>query len=181
MKIRKVIDICVKSGSVELRRAPGCQWVGDGGAQYAFYNLPVLDCESAPTLFDIPSEKASMVRMIHALPPVLCEVYEEEVPVERDMLASRYCPDGLVPFAGRTGLIFIKHKYLTPFKDDDRVFFFERCGCIAVKVGMTLSAVIAPYKIINKEYLDGLSDYLEDCRRTLGENDENEDEVSFYE
>lgn len=167
MKTRKVIDICVKSGSVELRRAPGCQWVGDGGAQYAFYNLPVLDCDNAPVLFDIPPEKAAMVRMIHGLPPVLCEVYEEEVPIERDANASRFCPDGLVPFAGRTGLIFIRQKYLSPFKDDDKVFFFERCGCIAVKVGLTLCAVIAPYKVINKEYLDGLSDYLEDCRRTL--------------
>ena len=72
-------------------------------------------------------------------------------------------------------MIFIKHKYLTPFKDDDRVFFFERCGCIAVKVGMTLSAVIAPYKVINKEYLDGLSDYLEDCRRTFEGEPEDED------
>lgn len=174
MKIRKVVDICVKSGSVELRRAPECQWVGDGSAQYAFYNLPVLNCENAPTLFDIPPEKAAMVRTIHGQPNVLCDVYEEEVPIERDMLASRFCPDGLVPFSGRTGLIFIKHKYLTPFKDDDRVFFFERCGCIAVKVGITLCAVIAPYKVINEEYLDGLSDYLEDCRKTFwGDKEED--------
>ena len=178
MKLRKVVDVCVKSGRVELRRAPGCQWVGNGGAQYAFYSLPVLTEDNAPTLFDIPSEKAQMVQVIPGCPSLLCDVYEEEVPIERDLNASRYCPDGLVPFSGRTGLIFIKRKYLTPFKDDDRVSFFERCGCIAVKVGMTLCAVIAPYRVINDEYLDGLSDYLEDCRKTaeFGKSDEDIEE-----
>lgn len=175
MKIRKIIDICVKSGNVELRRAPECQWVGNGGAYYAFYNLPMLTCENAPTLFDIPQEKASMVRAIHDSPTILYDVYDDEAPVERDMTASRYCPDGLVPFSGKNGLIFIQQKYLTPFKDDDRVFYFERRGCIAVKVGMTLCAVIAPYKVINAEYLDGLAEYLEECKRTAEGPEPRED------
>lgn len=170
MKIRKVIDICVKSGSVQLWNGEGCQWIGDGGAAYAFYNLPHLTCENVPTMFDIPDEKSSMVRMIGAAPPILSELYPDESAIERNALASRFCPDGLVPFSGMNGLIFIKQKYLSPFKDDGNIFFFERRGYIAVKLGLTLCAVIAPYTVINDEYLDGLSGYLEECRLTAENN-----------
>ena len=131
-----------------------------------------------------------MIRMNGVAPLMLCENYTGEVACERDMVASRYAPDGLIPFHTSEGLVFIQQKYLQPFGKDKQLFFFERGGYIAVKEGITIRAVIAPYQIINREYIDGLKDYLLKCEITahnilsardteqidFNENDETEDE-----
>lgn len=190
MKIRKVIDICVKTGSVDLRTGADtdCQWIGNGAAFYAFYGLPHLTADNVIPVFDIPEECANMIRMNGVAPLILCENYTGEVACERDMVASRYAPDGLIPFHTSEGLVFIQQKYLQPFGKDKQLFFFERGGYIAVKEGITLRAVIAPYQIINREYIDGLTDYLLKCEITahnilsardpeqIDLNDETEDE-----
>lgn len=190
MKIRKVIDICVKTGSVDLRTGADtdCQWIGNGAAFYAFYGLPHLTADNVISVFDIPEECANMIRMNGVAPLMLCENYRGEVACERDMVASRYAPDGLIPFHTSEGLVFIEQKYLQPFGKDKQLFFFERGGYIAVKEGITLRAVIAPKMVITREYIDGLTDYLLKCEITahnilsardpeqIDLNDETEDE-----
>lgn len=190
MKIRKVIDICVKTGNVDLRTGADtdCQWIGNGAAFYAFYGLPHLTADNVISVFDIPEECANMIRMNGVAPLMLCENYRGEVACERDMVASRYAPDGLIPFHTSEGLVFIEQKYLQPFGKDKQLFFFERGGYIAVKEGITLRAVIAPKMVITREYIDGLTDYLLKCEITahnilsardpeqIDLNDETEDE-----
>lgn len=190
MKIRKVIDICVKTGNVDLRTGADtdCQWIGNGAAFYAFYGLPHLTADNVIPVFDIPEECANMIRMNGVAPLMLCENYRGEVACERDMVASRYAPDGLIPFHTSEGLVFIEQKYLQPFGKDKQLFFFERGGYIAVKEGITLRAVIAPKMVITREYIDGLTDYLLKCEITahnilsardpeqIDLNDETEDE-----
>lgn len=166
MKIRKVIDISVKSGCIDLRDGVDCQWIGDGNAFYSFWGLPQLNADNVCAMYDIPTECVNMIHERGAAPYLLCEDYSGEVACERDALASRYCPEGLVAFAAADGLLFIQHKYLTPFEKGEELFFFERGGYIAVKVGITLRAVIAPYRVLDKEYIDGLSDYLIKCKLT---------------
>lgn len=96
-----------------------CQWLSNGYAAYAVYNLPKLTKDVIFTLFDIPKDKQNGFRITENDSLLgglnFDDVDKYETPLK---YVGRQFADGkktLLPLQGSLGLIVIDTKFLKPF------------------------------------------------------------------
>ena len=65
MKIRKIIDICKRSGHIFLFDTEREQWISDGCAVFPMFNLPRFDENSLYKTYDITDKQANKIIFRH--------------------------------------------------------------------------------------------------------------------
>ena len=179
MEIKKIINLCKKSGQLRIFENEGAQWISDGHAIYPLFGLPLFDEESICAAYDISGKKAEKMHISFDLKLPSNLDFSDDA--EKEMQCTRGAPlfGALVPITTSHGIEFIQNKYLSPFSDsdDNMLFIYERTTAaggtyFAVKDGLMLVGIIAPYDCINEEFVKRLKDIALQCEITL-ENKKN--------
>lgn len=174
MEIKKIINLCKKSGQLRIYSNEGEQWISDGYAFYPLIGLPYFDEETICAAYDISAKKAEKMHISFDfnMPPML-DLSDD---VKNEMQCERGAPlfGALIPITTSHGIEFIQSKYLTPFSDcdDNMLYIFERttpsgATYFAVKDGFMLVGIIAPYDCINAEFVKRLKDICNQCEISL--------------
>ena len=178
MKIKKLIDICKKTGNIFLYDTGESRWISDGHAIYDITELPAFDETTLCNTFDINEKQAAKINFRNetALPKNICfdDVCESEVVAERGPMWLSHAGTGNIPFKTSQGVVFIESKYLLPLSDVSAPMLelYERTtenGNIyfAVKTGLILLAVITPFDVVTAEFVDKLRDLTKLCEVAL--------------
>ena len=153
------------------------QWLGTGNALYPLNGLPLLDEESLCAMFDIPEKKREKL-------VILCEDMSEIIDVadkdpketllEEKEMTIGYNGMQMIPLRTKDGIIFIGEQFLEPLADEiDFLNLYERktpkgVSYVAVKAGMMLRGIIAPYDVVtDKKFITQLELLLIDSKREL--------------
>lgn len=168
MKIKKIIDLCIKRGTMGIFTNPDTQeqYMSDGIAIYPLEGLPFVNEQYICAMYDITDKKANKTRFsnIKGLPEAVDlsdSVKEETVATLNDISVTL---GGIVhmPILTEQGLMFIEGRYLSPLADIDSQYlqFYLRYNIrnkpvIVVKNGFVLVAVINPI-VISDEFVNQL-------------------------
>lgn len=178
MKIRKIIDICKRSGAIYLFEGENEQWISDGAAIFPLFNLPRLDESTICTVYNIDDKKRQKIVFRHeaALPQSydFNDGVRGEIPAERGPMYLSDGGRGIIPYMTSQGVVFIDAKYLQPFADIDNgmLNLYEWAtdsGQIyfAVKSGFMLVGIILPVDVINDQFVERLKTLLQQCEIAL--------------
>lgn len=181
MKIKKTVDICRHEGVARIYNgAREMQWLSCGYACYPLYEIPELSEEEFFTIFDFtPKQREEMVFERADLPLSIStqDFYGNEELCER---LSPNIPFGsklLIPFSTLSGIKFLDSEYLSPLADEVKsIEVYERTPksgetYFAVKVGMSLRAIIMPFNAINKSFVDNIEKIYFLCQKALSEKE----------
>ena len=184
MKIKKTVDICRREGLARIYKgANGTQWLSCGYACYPLYEIPELSEDEFFTIFDLSPkqrEETLFERAENPLPLSTLDFYEDEEICER---LSPNIPFGsklLIPFSTLSGIKFLDSEYLAPLADEIKsIEVYERTPkngepYFAVKVGMSLRALIMPFNAVNKPFVDNIEKIYFLCQRALSKKDSDE-------
>lgn len=178
MKIKAIARICAQEQRIVImdkRNADGEiseQWIGDGSAMYPILDLPEIDEKIISTIFDIPEKKRNSYYFHRMDAP---ETIQTEDAVACENLLEIGKMD--ITIAGRTlksvhtqhGIAFFDGKYLAPVAESmDTLEIYERLQTdgqvyLAAKAGFMLLALIMPYDIISKEFVEHMQDLTRQC------------------
>ena len=176
MKIKKIAALCKRRKRADIYFAPDdMQYISNGTAAYAAYDLPQLGEESLLTIFDVKKdERHKWEVQLHGLPEGIsfADVVPGEKLVERFPFPIVQNNRVLFPVMTTGGVIFIDNEYLAPLSDAPfGVELYERTGgagtYIAVKAGMVLLAIILPEPVICKTFVELLSTLNNACAYRL--------------
>lgn len=174
MEIKKIINLCKKSGQLRIYGNEGKQWISDGYAMFPLYGLPEFDEETICTAYDISAKKAEKMHISFDLNLPSTLDFSDDVENEMQCERGEAIFGALVPITTSHGIEFIQSKYLTPFSDHDdkMLFIYERTSAnggtyFAVKDGFMLIGIIAPYDCINAEFVKRLKDICNQCEISL--------------
>lgn len=150
MKLSAIWALLKKRKTAVIQKSIDTQWVGDGYATYPIYALPDLNKNTMQILLDVKDEawESFNVRVENSVP-----FSEEDFAFgEKEMreldVTINYHGSELIPLAVENEIYFVQAKYLKPFNDFEPLFFLRRnraSQLIAVKEGMLLRGVLAPY------------------------------------
>ena len=139
--------------------------------------MPQLDENNVFTVFDITSKQADkIIFRREELPKIVDfrDVVECENALETADIEIGFGGTLLLPLHTSQGIRFIDKAYLRPLADcdEDMLMFHERTTAdgdlyIAVKVGMILAAVIAPFDVVNENFTEKLQTITKDCTVAL--------------
>ena len=170
MVVKKIIQICKKSGFISLyddgkRKS---QWLGDVSSFYPLYRMPVFDEESLCAAYDITEKQAEKIRFSHTDMPRginFSDVDEGEHIIEPIDMALIYGGTQVQPYMTSQGIKFMDRRYMGPIEDegDTHREVYERfteSGVMyfAVKIGLRLVAVIFPIPVVSKHFVDLLGE-----------------------
>lgn len=155
MKNKDIAKICKQNKTiVVITDADGTQWAGDGAAMFPLLKMPTLDEEGFYAVFDINDKQAAgydfkIMNFMGGMS--LDDTTPEENELKR--IPIKICCEGreLEPVITSQGLAFIDNDYLKicdgsymkvfeRFKENGELYF-------AVKNGLMIIGIIAPYKI----------------------------------
>ncbi|MBR3421530.1 MAG: hypothetical protein IKG98_05650 [Ruminococcus sp.] len=159
MKLSAIWALLKKRKTAVIQKSADTQWVGDGYAAYPIYVLPDLDNKTMQILLDVKDEawESFNVRLSYA-PPFCEEDFEIGEKEMRELdVTINYHGSELIPLTVGDEIYFIQAQYLKPFNDFEPLFFLRRnraSQLIAVKEGMLLRGVLAPY------HFDGVGEEL---------------------
>lgn len=176
MRMRKVIDICKKTGALYLYNTEeGVQWISDGAAMYPMFDLPQFGCDELCEVFDLTDEQREKMHMSHlsSLPNGVSveDIQVGERPVERLTPWMRYAGTDMVAYRTSDGVVFLDARYLTPYEKAESLDIYERHTAsgqmyFAVKIGFMLHGLIEPQKP-DRALLSGLEDIVRGYRTAL--------------
>lgn len=182
MIVKHVVSLCKRDRRMMLYddnriEKNAAQWLGAAGAIYPLQHMPQLDEGNIFTAFDITSKQADKIifcRMDLPESVDFRDVIECENVLETDDIEIGYGGTLLLPLHTSQGLRFIDKAYLRPLADceEDMIGFYERPRedgglYIAVKIGMILAAVIAPFDEVNEDFVEKLREITKDCEIAL--------------
>ncbi len=178
LKIKKLIDICKKTGNIFLYDTGNSRWISDGHAIYDITELPAFDEFTLCKTYDINDKQASKINFRNEtmLPQEICftDICENETIAERGPMWLSHAGTGIIPFKTSQGVVFVESKYLQPLSDvsESLLTLYERTtknGNIyfAVKSGMLLLAVITPFDVVNEEFVERLKELTQQCEVAL--------------
>ena len=178
MKIKKIVDLCKKSGRCVFYNTDEGQWLSDGGAAYPLMNLPDFDSMSFCQTYDINDKAAEKIvfKQITGLPEGIsfADTNEGEEISVRGKIAIFAGGKKLIPYQTSTGIAFVDQKYLAPLADieDNLLELYERYTksgqlYFAAKTGLLLVAVIFPVNIVEKQFVGLLKDLTKRCEAAL--------------
>lgn len=150
MKISAIWALLKKRKTAVIQKSADTQWVGDGYAAYPIYALPDLNNNTMQLLLDVKDEawESFSVHVKKGTPfsEEDSEFGEKEM---RELdITINYHGSELIPLAVGEEIYFVQSQYLKPFNDFEPLFFLRgnrASQLIAVKEGMLLRGVIAPY------------------------------------
>lgn len=152
MNIKKVVDICRKSGVITLINGKGMQWLGDGSAYYPLENAPWFDEVSLCATFGITDKQKEsiLLKVKHELP----EMFDFESTSSGERFAERndislvYRNTDLLVFSSEDGALYMKAKYLAPVMAEGLEIYLRKTESgvpyFVCKQGWIVQAVIAP-------------------------------------
>lgn len=174
MKIRKIIDICKRSGYILLFEGGSEQWISDGAAVYPMYGIPKFEQSTLYATYDITGKQAGKIIFRHERNfPILydfSDVIAGENIVQSGQLCITDAGRTLIPYATSQGVMFIDAKYLRPLEDieGDMLEMYERHDAngqiyFAAKTGFMLVAIIMPVDVINPAFVGRLKELADQC------------------
>lgn len=178
MKTKKAIDLCKKTGVLNIYCDKDVQWISNGSAVYQLWGLPELDEISVCLAYDIDSKKAEKMT-IKRYPELPALNLEDNTPHEAQLeeyttFGLRYGGKDLQALIAKDGAIFIDKAYLSPLSDIpyEDLFFFARKDTagkiyIAVKQGLEIVAAIYPEKVIEETFVAGINTFAQLCETTF--------------
>lgn len=194
MKLNAIGSILKARKTIHIREGAACQWLGDGIALYAMYNLPWLNLDNVFTLFDITEDNRGKFYLTEQELP---EIYNfndddstEELIGERSLFTIGFNGRNLIPLKTSRGVLYVDKKYLKPFADlPDGFELFARTTesgavYIVVKSGLFILGIIMPYyfnmdcvsKLKTLVELSALAWLNKCCGETAGNDTANDEE-----
>ena len=174
MEIKKIINLCKKSGALRIYENEGVQWISDGYALYPLFGLPLFDEESICAAYDISAKKAEKMHITFDLNLPANFDFRDDTAEETQCKRGSPIFGGLIPITTSHGIEFIQSKYLLPFADhdDNMLYIFERTTAagatyFAIKDGLMLAGLVMPYDCINEGFVNNLKDICEQCEIAL--------------
>lgn len=158
MKIKKVVDICKRSGQITLLNDEDMQWLGDGVAFYPLMDAPLFDEDSLVATFDITEKQKESIlfRTEFNLPEGFCfeNNCDGETFAERNDIILNYKGEDFHVFHSSRGALYIKAKYLSPLnKEELEIYQRQTKGGIpyfVCKTGFMVQALIMPVMLDTK-------------------------------
>lgn len=176
MKIKKIVDICKKTGALYLYIADGEQYVSDGKAIYPLYDMPDFNADTFCKAYDIDNKKADKMAIMtrFELPGGVClkDVIDAEEITQRSKIKLNIQGGEMLPLITSHGVEFINTKYLSPIESNVEIEFYERTTpegstYFAVKSGLILLCAITPEKIITENFNEELKILTRMCSLTF--------------
>lgn len=176
--------VTVNSAGMEVCQ----QYISDGSAIYPVIGLPYINEETLLTMWDIP-EKQRDSWTVRTLPVPDCIDFRDTIAVDSQVRETDFVlyqnQSKLRAIATSRGIVFIDLGYLAPLVDSfDVMQMYERINdagqmYIVVTAGLWLQAIIFPYKIIDKDFIEKLDYILNECETSLKwQNSAKEEELS---
>ena len=182
MKFKAAIALCKRAKQVILLEHKSVQWIGDGSALYALYDMPKLDEGAICAVCDITDSQAEKIKFMQLSNPekISLEHNEpDEILLPPEALAVKKGSLELLPYYTSTGVEFIDAAYMRPFGDveSDLLDVYERRTpdgnpYFAVKAGLILLGLIFPVRVISDVFVDDLRKITEGCAMTLANEKE---------
>lgn len=178
MKIKKIIDICKKSGRCYIFSGENTQWLSDGAAFYPLYNVPIFDEETLCRTFDITEKQQQkiMFKQEYRLPSPYCfdDFLRSEVMCDLSPVIIGGGTNGIIACKTSQGVMFLDKKYLAPLEDtaDGMLEIYERTTetgqtYFVAKSGFMLLALIMPYDAIDEMFVKQLKALCDQCEVAL--------------
>ena len=162
MKIKKIVDICRRSGRIVLMNdEAGRQWLGDGVGCYPLLDAPLFDEESLYATFDITEKQQENIifQFEEQLPEKLCfaDSCDGETFAERNDIAFYYKGEAYHVYHSAAGALYVKAKYLNPLPKDGLEIYQRQTESgtpyFVCKMGYMIQALMMPtYLDDNKEF-----------------------------
>lgn len=179
MKTKKAIDLCKKTGVLNIYCDKDVQWISNGAAIYSLWGLPELDEISVCLAYDIDGKKAEKmtIKRYPELPDTLN--LEDNTPTEAQLeeytkFGLRYMGRDLRALIAKDGVIFIDKAYLSPLSDIpyEDLFYFARTDksgqtYIAVKQGLEIVAAVYPVRVIEESFVAEINTFAQLCETTF--------------
>lgn len=176
--------VTVNSAGMEVCQ----QYISDGSAIYPVIGLPYINEETLLTMWDIP-EKQRDSWTVRTLPVPDCIDFRDTIAVDSQVRETDFVlyqnQSKLRAIATSRGIVFIDLGYLAPLVDSfDVMQMYERINdagqlYIVVTAGLWLQAIIFPYKIIDKDFIEKLDYILNECEISLKwQNSAKEEDLS---
>ena len=169
MKLKKVVDICKRSGQLYITQTEDAQWWGDGQAMYPVYDLPELTAEDICIMYEITEEQRDKMIMnektVSELGDIdLSPVKEKDESAEVVRMGLTFGGHALVLLKTSSGISFIKRKYLAPFREE--VQFWKR-KCVwgeyfVLMTGMFVCGVIIPETLSRADIVAELKEIIDE-------------------
>lgn len=177
MKFKAAISLCKRAKQVILLEHESVQWIGDGSALYALYDMPELDEGAICAVCDISDSQAEKIKFMQMHSPEKISLEHNdpgEVLLMPGPLAVKQGSLELLPYNTSTGVEFIDAAYMRPFGDveSDLLEVYERRTpdgdpYFAVKAGLILLGLIFPVQVIRDIFVEDLRWITEGCGVTL--------------
>lgn len=178
MRFKAVISLCKKAKQVVLCDHKGIQWIGDGAALYAMYDMPEMGEGAICAVCDISDSQADKIlfKEFKGEPAgVSLELNcADEVLLDQCDIALKTGGKELLAFGTSTGMEFVEAAYLRPFGDVERDYLevYERrtpdgLPYFAVKTGILLLGLISPEHVITDRFVKDISYLARGCVTTL--------------
>ncbi len=176
--------VTVNSAGMEVCQ----QYISDGSAIYPVIGLPYINEETLLTMWDIP-EKQRDSWTVRTLPVPDCIDFRDTIAADSQVRETDFVlyqnQSKLRAIATSRGIVFIDLGYLAPLVDSfDVMHMYERISddgqlYIVVTAGLWLQAIIFPYKIIDKDFIEKLDYILNECEISLKwQNSAKEEDLS---
>ena len=172
MKVKKIVDICKKTGILYLYIAEGMQYISDSKAIYPLYDMPDFSTDTLCKAYDIDDKKAEkmLISTCFGLPEGVClkDVIDAEEMPEGTKVRLNIHGMELLPLITSHGVEFVNTKYLSPLGNNDEIEFYERTTTkgetyFAVKRGLILLCAITPEKIVTEDFTEELKTLTRMC------------------
>lgn len=179
MKIKKIIANCKSRGQLYIYdHGDSTQWISSGDAAYPIFDLPKFDADTICTAYDITDkQQGKMIIQKDPEPPAwICfdDYCENEHQVEPSRMRIIAQGKTIIPVLTSTGMQFIDDKLLEPLADipSGNLSLFERIATggriyFAVKQGLMIAAVIAPFDILTDDFVDEVKNIATQCEISL--------------
>lgn len=176
--------VTVNSAGMEVCQ----QYISDGSAIYPVIGLPYINEETLLTMWDIP-EKQRDSWTVRTLPVPDCIDFRDTIAADSQVRETDFVlyqnQSKLRAIATSRGIVFIDLGYLAPLVDSfDVMQMYERINdagqlYIVVTAGLWLQAIIFPYKLIDKDFIEKLDYILNECETSLKwQNSAKEEDLS---
>lgn len=176
--------VTVNSAGMEVCQ----QYISDGSAIYPVIGLPYINEETLLTMWDIPEKQRDSWTVRTLLAPD-CIDFRDTIAADSQVRETDFVlyqnQSKLRAIATSRGIVFIDLGYLAPLVDSfDVMQMYERINdagqlYIVVTAGLWLQAIIFPYKIIDKDFIEKLDYILNECETSLKwQNSAKEEELS---
>lgn len=183
MKMKALVKLCKNAGRVMAATDDeGTQWLGDGRCLFPLYGMPLFSQESFCKIFEITEKQQEKIifRLGEGVPAMVetTDACDEERMIQEINIRLGTEKGNVIPYMTRGGVRFMDTDYMTPLADiKDELTVYERMSksgnvYFAVKVGFMLKAIILPTDILDRKFVEQISELASQCQIAFFSKDE---------